>query len=543
MKKLNVATVALSAALLASTALSMPAFAADSTEKQIQMLKEQLRAMQQQLEALQTSNAAQNDAIAKETAARESAEKEAQKKILDAGGHLVFANGKTEAVPPANPKVVESGSHKFMLSSADGKWTIAPAGRIHMDFGGYLSQKPEGTSGFGVAAPAGSGRLTGGTNVRRARLGFQGKAAGDFEWSLILDAGGTNDGYPGTGTAQLINQAKISYMGIKNTAIEAGIWAQYFAMDEATSSNNIVFIERATPSVVAGSVGAGDPRVGAGFRTWDKNYWIGAYLTGSTPGDVHALNTRRFAAYERVTYQVLAQDLATIHVGVSAFQTIKVPDSGPGTAHTITLSDRPEFRIDGSQPLSTGALGTVANPVTSVNIYGVETAGTYGSFYYQGEWFWYKVKRAPGAVAAFNTRANVDFNGGYVQASYTFGGRRTYNAAEGVYGGITPVQNFSPKDGGMGAFELAARVSQLDLSDKYDPSNTAAAQPGFVNGGRQTSYTVGLNWIWNSYMLWKFNYIHTNIDKTNPAVTIAAGGLKSGLKLDAIGVRWQVSFN
>ena len=39
MKKLYVAT----AALLASTALSMPAFAADSTEKQIQMLKEQLR--------------------------------------------------------------------------------------------------------------------------------------------------------------------------------------------------------------------------------------------------------------------------------------------------------------------------------------------------------------------------------------------------------------------------------------------------------------------------------------------------------------------
>ena len=109
MKKLYVAT----AALLASTALSMPAFAADSTEKQIQMLKEQLRMMQQQLDALQSANQAQGNAIAKEAAAREAAEKEQQKKILDAGGHLVFVNGKTEAVPPANPKVTESGTHKF----------------------------------------------------------------------------------------------------------------------------------------------------------------------------------------------------------------------------------------------------------------------------------------------------------------------------------------------------------------------------------------------------------------------------------------------
>jgi hypothetical protein len=43
--------------------------------------------------------------------------------------------------------------------------------------------------------------------------------------------------------------------------------------------------------------------------------------------------------------------------------------------------------------------------------------------------------------------------------------------------------------------------------------------------------------------MWKFNYIHTNIDKTNPAVTIAAGGSKAGLKLDALAARFQVTFN
>jgi phosphate-selective porin OprO/OprP len=534
MKKLYLATTA----LLAATGVNMtPAFAADSTDKQIKMLQQQLQALQQQLNALQSSTADQQAKLDAEVAKRQKAEKDATEAAMEAGGKMVFVNGEQKVLPPANPKVVESSAHKFSLSSADGKWTIAPTGRLHFDMGGYFNQKSDLATGPLTTA---GGRLQGGVNVRRARLGFQGKAMGDFEWSLIADVGGTNDGAflastPGTANG-LLNQAKLSYMGIKNTALEIGYFASFMTLDEATSSNDIMFIERATPATVAAAVAAGDPRAQVGFRTWSNRYWVGAYLTSSAPGDSHALaNTRRLGGYARATYQLLADEFATFHIGGDVSTTFKIPTTGAGTAPTITLSDRPELRIDTTALLSTGALGTVANPLKDITTYGLEAAGTWNNFYFQGEYFWTDVTRLG--------RPKATFDGGYLQASYTLGGRRTYKAAEGVYSGVTPIENFSPHDGTWGAFEIAARLSQMDLTEgRYTPSLTAAAQPGVVNGGRQTNMTVGLNWIWNSYMLWKFNYIHAHIDRTNPTVTVGGPGIKADLETDAVGVRFQIAY-
>jgi hypothetical protein len=159
MKKLYVAT----AALLAGTVLSMPAFAADSTEKQIQMLKEQLRMMQQQLDALQTANQAQSDSIAAETAAREAYVKEEQKKVLDAGGHLVFANGKTEAVP-APPK------HEWWNDT-----TIS--GRMYYNIS-HSEVKVNGVKTAGTAT---------GFDIKRFYLGVDHKFDKTFSANLTMD--------------------------------------------------------------------------------------------------------------------------------------------------------------------------------------------------------------------------------------------------------------------------------------------------------------------------------------------------------------------
>src|SRR5262249_52743814 len=146
---------------------------------------------QQQLDALKTADTAQKDALAKETAAREAAEKAARDANLEQGGHNVVDNGTVKMIPPANPKVVESGSHSFTMSSADGNWSIGPTGRVHLDMGASLTQQPQAATGPGTAA---GGKLEGGVNARRARLGITGKAMGDFTYTLILDGGGTNDG-------------------------------------------------------------------------------------------------------------------------------------------------------------------------------------------------------------------------------------------------------------------------------------------------------------------------------------------------------------
>ena len=524
MRKILYVTSALTLALLTG-----PAFAADSTAdlaRQIQGLQDQLRAMQLQLDALKSANAAQQDALSEETNKREADVKAARQANLEAGGQNVTQGGVVKMIPPANPKVTESGTHRFAMTSADGNWSIAPTGRIHFDVGVFLNQKAEGTTGPGTTA---GGKLSSGVNVRRARLGITGKAMGDFTYTLILDAGGGS----GDSTAS-INEARLGYTGIKNTVLEIGYGAQYFTLEEATSSNDNMFVERSTPTTLASNFNSGDPRGAAGFRTWESNWWFGAYLTSSAPNVTHALTKRGFGAYERATYQIVQTDLTSVHVGLGAAQVFQVPNTGPGTAATFTMSDRPENRIDGTQLLTTGALGTVANPVTGVQVYNVESAAAYGGLFYQGEYFHYIVDRSG--------KPKAQFDGAYAQISYTIGGRRAYSPATSAYAGIVPVTPFSPTKGGMGAFEFAGRISYADLVDHYTSSLTAASQPFMVNGGRQTNYTAGLNWYWNSNMLVKFNYIHTNLDKANSVTATNPNPTGAGLTVDAVVARFQAMF-
>lgn len=524
MKKIFFATSALMLTLTTGTA-----FAAEKPAdlaKQIQMLQQQLQSMQQQLDAVKANEAAQTEAIAKEAMAREEAVKKSREANLEAGGKNVFEGGSIRMIPPSNPKVTESATHRFTLSSPDNAWTLAPTGRIHFDFGGFVSQKSELATGPASVA----NRLTSGVNARRARVGITGKAMNDFTYTIILDAGGGG----GDSTAS-INEARIGYTGIKNTVLEMGYGSQYFTMEEATSSNDIVFLERSTPTTVASSVNSGDPRAAAGFRTWEPNkWWFGAYVTAGVPNTPHGGINRGFGAYERATYQIVQSDLRSLHVGVGAAQVFKAQDDAAGTFGTYTFSDRPENRIDGTSLISTGALGTVANPVTGIQVYSAELAGTYGNFFAQSEYFHYSVDR--------RGKSNAKFDGGYLLASYTFGGRRAYNSASGSYGGVNPVTPFSPSTGGMGAFEIAARVSYINLTDQYASGRTAAFQPNAVNGGQQTNVTVGLNWFWNSNMLWKLNYIHSNIDKTNNVTTGGVFPTRAGIKTDAIVGRFQVMF-
>ncbi len=508
MRRIYVAAATLP--MILAPVVSAPASAADNTaalSRQIEQLQEQLRSLQQQLDALKAANEAARDAVAREAKER-----------------IAATNAIANAPAPQTPKVTESATHRFTLSSADGAWTIAPTGRIHFDIGGYLDQKPQGATGLGTDS---GGRLTSGLNVRRARLGVTGKAMSDFTYSLIIDAGGSTD------NATLLNTASIGYTGIANTVIEAGYMSSYFTLDEATSSNDILFLERASPTALIANINVGDPRANLGFRTWGPTWWFGAYLTGSKPGDAHALSQRTLGAYARATYQIIQNSDMSLHVGGGVDRVFRAPNAGANTAESLTLANQAELRIDPTNTITTGALGTGANPVDKATMAGAEVAGTYGQFYWQGEYYRYDIHRLG--------RAAAKFDGAYAQVAYTIGGKHIYTVACGCYSGVNPTTPFSPTKGGPGALEFALRYSWIDLTDRYNSSIPLALQPDAVNGGRQAAVTAGLNWYWNSNMLWKLNYIHTNLHKANPR-TGGGPGVAAGLDIDALAVRWQVMF-
>jgi phosphate-selective porin OprO and OprP len=434
--------------------------------------------------------------------------------------------------PAAAPAVLKmSAGNRPSFCTADGANCIALTSRLHFDVGGY-SYHPNTLA----TAPQ---NLDNGVNARRARIGILGTFMGDWNYALVYDFGGSSDGLPGVSGAPTtgIENAYLSYTGLKPFAIEGGYMDVPYTLDEATSSNDIMFMERASSQVVATGIAAGDGRSGFGVRGNDDRFWGGAYVTGAAAGTTHAFTpsagAEQMGGVGRVAYQVVQDKNYSIHLGADAEFLIT-----PTGAKTLTLSDRPELRIDPTSILSTGGMANVAN----AQVYSGEAAAGYGSLYVQGEYFWYDVDRNLGLPS---TR----FSGWYAEGSWTITGEsRKYNPAAGAYGGIVPDRPFSLAKGDPGAWEIAARYSHINLNDLFTVGVPVALTNG-VAGGEQNIYTVGLNWYLNRNVRIMVNYMHGTIAKNTGAAIAAAPPLPAfpvgtdiGAKFDALAMRTQIAF-
>jgi phosphate-selective porin OprO/OprP len=169
-----------------------------------------------------------------------------------------------------------------------------------------------------------------------------------------------------------------------------------------------------------------------------------------------------FAA--RATFNPIMSDGRIVHLGASA-QHREAEDGDlfryrarPG----IHLSDR--F-------VDTGAVAD------SDSFLGAEAAYIAGRFHVAGEY---------GVLSTEGPAADGDLWGAYVEGGVflTEGDSKGYRA--GVFDRTRPVRSID--EGGIGAWELRARVDRLDLDDDL------------IAGGEQTSYTVGVNWYATDYL-------------------------------------------
>ena len=111
--------------------------------------------------------------------------------------------------------------------------------------------------------------------------------------------------------------------------------------------------------------------------------------------------------------------------------------------------------------------------------------------------------------------------GWYAEALYFLTGEhREYEKKQGVFGRVSPTENFG-ENGGMGGFQLGARYNQLCLVDSG------------LNGGRLQDITLGLNWFLNPNMKIQTNYCHTLRD------SIAT---PDGSSYDGVGMRLAWDF-
>jgi phosphate-selective porin OprO/OprP len=435
-----------------------------------------------------------------------------------------------KASAPAPTAIVKmSPNNRPSICTPDEQNCIALTSRMHVDVGGYR-YRPDSAA----TVPQ---RLDSGVNVRRARIGILGTFMRDWNYNLSFEFGGSSDGIGGLAPGSLpggvttgIHDAQLGYTGLKPFTIEGGFATLPYTLDWATSSNDTMFMERASvTTIAANSLGAGSFRSHVGIRGNTDRLWAGVYLTGPTLGAVHIGSstatvpgtTEQYGSFGRVTYQLLQGEDYSLHVGGDAQAVFKSPTNTTTGIASLTLSDRPELRIDPTTILTTGAIVNAF----AAQVYSGEAAAGDGPLFFQGEYLHFNIDRAFGLPT-------LQFNGWYAQASWTLTGEsRVYNPSTGSYGTIIPTHPFAATGHYWGAWELAARYSVTDLNDRL----------GFktgIAGGDQVVYTLGLNWYVNRNVRLMFNYLHGTIDKQLSSVLAT----NAGAKFDAAAMRAQVSF-
>lgn len=191
------------------------------------------------------------------------------------------------------------------------------------------------------------------------------------------------------------------------------------------------------------------------------------------------------------------------------------PHSNQGRFRT-----RPEARSS-SRWLDTGAIANAS----WYEVLGVESMLNVGAWNFCGEYQATWLQRDAGL-------SDVGFHGGYLQVGYFLTGEHmVLDRKSGTLDRVHPYENFflvpdcnGNFGSGWGAWQVAARISYLDLTDQD------------ILGGVETNATVGLNWYWTSHSKMQFNAIYGDISDHKPV-----GGYTGG-NFWILGCRFMVDF-
>ncbi|WP_419899988.1 OprO/OprP family phosphate-selective porin [Roseomonas sp. USHLN139] len=335
------------------------------------------------------------------------------------------------------------------LRLADGNFTMTPVARLDLHAGSYFGQ-PDGLGD----------RFSSGANMRRGRLGLRGTAAQDFSYNFTWEFGPSTPQEPPRGGR--IFEASIAYKGINGVNLQVGAWTLPHTLAYASSSSELLTIERPSITAMATSVASGDTRFAAGGEVFGKRFYGSAFATqgvASTPYDNDQRGVVGRAAW-------LALDAETkVQLGFNgAFQA----DPGSNSGSSQRFRDYPELRLNSFRYIDTRSMAA-----DSSWAYGPELSGMVGKMHYAAEYQIIGIDTPSGPSRSFD--------GWYLNLAYPLLGeprRRADNNATWRRGRAADI-DFNQN---WGALEAVAGYSTVDLSDSP------------VRGGRQSIWTAALNW-------------------------------------------------
>jgi phosphate-selective porin OprO/OprP len=367
------------------------------------------------------------------------------------------------------------------VESNDGDFKFKFGGRVHLD---AMNVFPDAVLDTMID-------IRSGVEFRRLRLYSSGQVFGNVKYKVQLDfAGGVTrlkDVY--------ITITKIPYIG----NIQLGQFKEPLGLELLTSSNFITMIERSLSNPLFPDRNTGIMvfnNILNQRMTWAAGYFLPSDDFGTYVGNKYHLTGRLtgLPIYKNDDkYRVL-------HIG--AGYSFQYEDN-----EKYVLKSRPESHL-----LPTIALAEIDH-AKSVNVATGELALVLGSFHFQTEY----------AMQVAQTSENSTLQNKYyyfhayhgIVSWFITGEHKNYDTKSAAFGRVSPKKNFG-KEGGAGAFELAARYSNIDLDDTD------------IQGGFVSNISLGLNWYLNPVTRFMVNYIFADIKDTGNA--------------DIVMVRFQIDF-
>lgn len=371
------------------------------------------------------------------------------------------------------PAVADTASTKggVVIKSDDGQFEASLGGRLHYDYNYIDEDEVEDTS-------------TDGFFMRRAYITLAGKLYG-FEYKLETDIKGNDPA------------AKDMWIGYKTLGgfVKAGHMQPAYGMEELTSSNDILFIER--PFLSNNTVFSGrEYQNGISYDTAGEQYSaFFAYYNANASADSDASRAAEGDGMSgRVTFAPINTKTSLVHVGAS-YDWVDFDDAiaNPSPSASARYADRNGPRLT----IVSGGYGQQSTAT-------VEAAAMYGPFSVQGEY----------GMATYETKDadDQDVDAWYVQASwFVTGESRTYKVERGVFGSVKP-------NAPTGAWELKARYDTVKNKDA-------------ANDPEATTISAGVNYYMNPAVRFMLDYNFGSAEQTGaPDDEPSAIALRAQLK-------------
>lgn len=416
--------------------------------------------------------------------------------------------------PPPDKRVDELWKAKEEAAKKEAKklTTTKTFGRIHLDQWGF-PRTDRAIDAF--ENPATGADPEDRFEFRRLRIGVSGDIKDDMVYKIELEFADPHNA-----------TFKDAYIGWKHVpvlhTVLLGNQKRPIGLDHLNSSRVTPLMERPLPVEAFnedarrfGVAAYGDAKNGSGLN-WRAGVFRleNASDDGRVIGDSHQLSLNARVAATPL-WKRGGRDY--VHVGLAGMH--GNPDGLRGANDTNANDGR--FRTRGeartnNRWLDTGAIARAEEFDTA----GTELVVNLGPVALTGE-----------ALQSWTNRIgdpqDLHFHGSYVMATWFLTGEhQTFDRKEGTLDRVHPRRNFRFDHGKVlpGAFELAARYSHLDLTDRD------------IRGGIGNNVTVGFNWLWNPHARMQFNYVFGNIHDHAPVRVETAGDY------EVWGTRWMVDF-